>query len=59
MRVWEKYFKLHVTKIYYPWYEHAPANKLEKYRRPSEKPGKKCEQCTEEEMKVGNRRIYK
>lgn len=34
MRVWEEIFKLQITKAYSAWDEHAPPNKLEKYKRP-------------------------
>lgn len=59
MRVWEKIFKLHITKAYYPWREHAPSNKVEKDKRPNGKMSKECKQGTEEEIKMASTHMCK
>lgn len=53
MRVWEEIFKLQITKAYSAWDEHAPPNKLEKYKRPIGKNRQRM--WTDEEMTMGSK----
>lgn len=58
VKMWEKIFKLCITKAYHPWSEHVPTDDLERYKRPSGKMGKDCKQCTEEEIQRGSIHMY-